>query len=57
MNAMSREEYESILIDLEWMKTNCPERVALINFTERFVDYIKSVYREHQEDYNAAFNR
>lgn len=56
MGQMTKEEYESLLADLEWMKTYCPDRTGIISFAEKFVKYVRSVYRDHQEDYNAAFN-
>jgi hypothetical protein len=53
----SKLEYEGILVDLEWLKLNHPERTSLIAFAEKFVEHVKSVYEKHDEDYDATFSR
>lgn len=45
---MSQRDYEQLLKELKWLKTNHPEKQTLITFVERFHRFVKDE-RQKQE--------
>lgn len=47
---MNMMDYESLMVDLEWLKTNHPDRKTLIKFGERFQKYVNEHRGWRKED-------